>query len=218
MRRTLELDLKPRNPNWSPDNYLQAYKSRQRRKYEAARPVREMLFKQIQEQTVTQREIELDSSFLAQKAAIGRLERELKRIQAENQKINDKILLEERRVRNSVYKIDKLILLQVYEKYRKYGLDYSDLMSGRKDSLTAFARFECFYRFKMETTYSLPQIGAAMGGKDHTTVLHGVRKYKSYQRGEKLPKKISSDWILPEDYLERGLMFRMICNVWGACL
>jgi chromosomal replication initiator protein len=32
---------------------------------------------------------------------------------------------------------------------------------------------------KSMTSLSLPQIGRALGGRDHTTVMHGVRKHES---------------------------------------
>ena len=35
------------------------------------------------------------------------------------------------------------------------------------------------YRMKTETTMSLPKIGDRLGGKDHTTVLYGIRKHKA---------------------------------------
>lgn len=40
------------------------------------------------------------------------------------------------------------------------------------------ARFEAYYRLSTETRLSLPQIGDRMGGKDHTSVIHGIRAYR----------------------------------------
>lgn len=40
------------------------------------------------------------------------------------------------------------------------------------------ARFEAYYRLHDELGYSLCMIGEAVGGKDHSGVLHGIRKHK----------------------------------------
>lgn len=39
------------------------------------------------------------------------------------------------------------------------------------------ARHYLMWRLRRETTWSLPEIGRFLGGRDHTTVLHGVRKW-----------------------------------------
>lgn len=41
----------------------------------------------------------------------------------------------------------------------------------------ARARHYAMWRMRRETRQSLPQIGAFLGGRDHTTVLYGVRKH-----------------------------------------
>lgn len=40
------------------------------------------------------------------------------------------------------------------------------------------ARFECYYRMYTELGYSLPMVGIACGGKEHSGVMHGIRKFK----------------------------------------
>jgi len=59
----------------------------------------------------------------------------------------------------------------------KHGLTFEDLMSRRRDRKSVAARFEAYYRIRNETTMSLPQIGMRFGGKDHTTVMHGIRRH-----------------------------------------
>lgn len=41
----------------------------------------------------------------------------------------------------------------------------------------AHARQYAMWRMRQETTQSLPQIGRFLGGRDHTTVLYGVRRH-----------------------------------------
>ena len=42
------------------------------------------------------------------------------------------------------------------------------------------------------TTHSLPEIGDAFGGRDHTTVLHAVRKVKELKE---LELRINEDYV-----------------------
>lgn len=66
----------------------------------------------------------------------------------------------------------------VEEVARKHKVATVDLMSARRKQKYVDARHELFWRLKTETTFSLPQIGRICGGRDHTTVLHGIRKYE----------------------------------------
>ena len=52
----------------------------------------------------------------------------------------------------------------------------SDMHSARRTRLIARPRQMAMYLSKKLTTSSLPEIGRQFGGKDHTTVLHAVRK------------------------------------------
>jgi hypothetical protein len=63
------------------------------------------------------------------------------------------------------------------ETARRHGFTVTHLRSERKLQLLARARFEFYYRAYSETTASLPRIGRAIGDRDHTTVLSGIRRY-----------------------------------------
>lgn len=69
----------------------------------------------------------------------------------------------------------KKIVLDVCDKHK---ITVGQIMSNQRAKHIVAARFEAFYRLSTETKFSLPKIGKLFGGKDHTTVLHGVRKYK----------------------------------------
>lgn len=60
----------------------------------------------------------------------------------------------------------------------KHGVRVADILSPRRDAPTVRARHEAMWRCRNETTYSLPQIGKFLGNRDHTTVLHGIRKHQ----------------------------------------
>jgi len=57
-----------------------------------------------------------------------------------------------------------------------YKLRQSDMMSPNRTRTIARPRQMAMYLCKKYTTRSLPEIGRKFGGRDHTTILHGVRK------------------------------------------
>jgi len=62
-----------------------------------------------------------------------------------------------------------------------YKLKLSDLLSKRRTRSIARPRQMAMALSKELTNHSLPEIGEAFGGRDHTTVLHGCRKVKELQ-------------------------------------
>lgn len=59
-----------------------------------------------------------------------------------------------------------------------YKIKISDLNSKRRSRSVARPRQVAMYLAKDLTNHSLPEIGDAFGGRDHTTVLHACRKIK----------------------------------------
>jgi hypothetical protein len=57
-----------------------------------------------------------------------------------------------------------------------YGVSYLDIISARRTGDVIWPRQVAMYLAKEMTQKSLPQIGLAIGRRDHTTVLHAVRK------------------------------------------
>ncbi|TVQ59068.1 MAG: chromosomal replication initiator protein DnaA, partial [Rhodobacteraceae bacterium] len=57
-----------------------------------------------------------------------------------------------------------------------YCLRLSDMTSARRARAVARPRQVAMYLSKTLTTKSLPDIGRRFGGRDHTTVMHAVRK------------------------------------------
>ena len=51
-----------------------------------------------------------------------------------------------------------------------------DILSSRRHKTIVYPRQIGMYWAKVLTTRSLPEIGRKFGGRDHTTVLHAVRK------------------------------------------
>ena len=62
-----------------------------------------------------------------------------------------------------------------------YKIKLADLLSKRRSRSVARPRQVAMALAKELTNHSLPEIGDAFGGRDHTTVLHACRKVKSLQ-------------------------------------
>jgi len=57
-----------------------------------------------------------------------------------------------------------------------YNLRLSDMLSPRRARVVARPRQVAMFLSKMLTSKSLPEIGRRFGGRDHTTVIHAVKK------------------------------------------
>lgn len=57
-----------------------------------------------------------------------------------------------------------------------YGVPIRDILSQRRTLTVVRPRQVAMYLSKTLTIRSLPEIGRIIGGRDHTTILHGVRK------------------------------------------
>ena len=73
--------------------------------------------------------------------------------------------------------------LIIAEVQRKHGVSYVELLSDRRSRYVAWPRQEVMYRAAKETRLSLPAIGRLLGGRDHTTILHGIRQHAKRMRG-----------------------------------
>src|SRR5689334_9299949 len=62
---------------------------------------------------------------------------------------------------------------------RQYNVSRSDLLSSRRAANVVRPRQVAMYLAKTLTLRSLPEIGRRFGGRDHTTVLHAVRKIEA---------------------------------------
>ncbi len=58
----------------------------------------------------------------------------------------------------------------------QYGIEESRLLSRERSREVAFPRQIAMYLIREETSSSLPKIGEALGGRDHTTVMYGCGK------------------------------------------
>lgn len=59
---------------------------------------------------------------------------------------------------------------------RQYGVSYDDLIGARRTKDIVCPRQRAMYLAKALTQHSMVVIGQYFGGRDHTTVLHAIRK------------------------------------------
>ena len=65
-----------------------------------------------------------------------------------------------------------------------FKIRVSDMSSARRSRVVARPRQVAMYLSKQLTSRSLPEIGRAFGGRDHTTVMHAVRKVEELSKSD----------------------------------
>lgn len=65
-----------------------------------------------------------------------------------------------------------------------YNVRLSDMIGPKRLRTVARPRQVAMYLSKTLTTRSLPDIGRRFGGRDHTTILHGIRKIEELRDGD----------------------------------
>ena len=66
-----------------------------------------------------------------------------------------------------------------------FSIKLSDMQSSRRSQNVARPRQIAMYLSKVLTSRSLPDIGRKFGGRDHTTVLHAVKKVEELMGSDK---------------------------------
>jgi chromosomal replication initiator protein len=65
-----------------------------------------------------------------------------------------------------------------------FGLTVAELTGRGRSARIALQRQIVMYIMREETDASLPQVGQALGGRDHTTIMHGCEKVASEIDGD----------------------------------
>jgi chromosomal replication initiator protein len=112
------------------------------------------------------------------------LEGALNRLLAHSKLTGNPITLEmaEREIRDLIRPMEpKRVKIEDIQRVvaRQYNVSRADLLSSRRTANVVRPRQVAMYLAKTLTLRSLPEIGRRFGGRDHTTVLHAVRKIES---------------------------------------
>jgi chromosomal replication initiator protein len=76
----------------------------------------------------------------------------------------------------------------------RFGLKVPGLRGPKRDKNLAFPRQVAMYLLRVECEYPFMEIGEVLGGRDHTTIMHGVGKISTLlSTNEGLREDIS--WI-----------------------
>ena len=89
--------------------------------------------------------------------------------------LRDLLRAHERRV--TIEDIQKLVA-------EHYRIRIADMHSARRARAVARPRQVAMYLAKQLTPRSLPEIGRKFGGRDHTTVMHAIRKIEELRAGD----------------------------------
>jgi len=120
--------------------------------------------------------------FLAHKIAsnVRELEGALNRIVAHSDLVGREISLENTQelLHDLLRASDRHVTIEEIQKRvaEHYAIRLSDMHSARRARAVARPRQVAMYLSKQLTTRSLPEIGRKFGGRDHTTVMHAVKR------------------------------------------
>ncbi len=79
----------------------------------------------------------------------------------------------------------KLTIEEIQRKVAEhYNVRLSDMIGPKRVRTIARPRQVAMYLAKQLTARSLPEIGRRFGGRDHTTIMHGVRKIEELMTGD----------------------------------
>ena len=112
------------------------------------------------------------------------LEGAVNRLLAHNKLTGQPVTLEmaEREMRDLIRPVEpKRVRIEDIQRVvaRQYNVSRADLLSSRRTANVVRPRQVAMYLAKVLTLRSLPEIGRRFGGRDHTTVLHAVRKIEA---------------------------------------
>ena len=126
--------------------------------------------------------------FLAHKISsnVRELEGALTRLVAHVQLVGGQITLEtaQELLQDLLRAHDRRLSMEEIQKRvaEHFKIRISDMSSARRARAVARPRQVAMYLSKQLTSRSLPEIGRAFGGRDHTTVMHAVRKVEELVR------------------------------------
>jgi len=127
---------------------------------------------------------------------VRELEGELRRVTANSRFTGRPISLEfaKEALRDLLALQDRLVSIENIQKTvaEYFKIRVADLLSKRRSRSIARPRQIAMTLAKELTNHSLPEIGDAFGGRDHTTVLHGCRRIAALRETE---KRVEEDYL-----------------------
>jgi chromosomal replication initiator protein len=128
--------------------------------------------------------------FLAHKitSSVRELEGALNRVSAHSTLIGREITLEscQEVLHDLLRASDRRITIEEIQKRvaEHFNIRMADMHSARRSRAVARPRQVAMYLSKQLTSRSLPEIGRKFGGRDHTTVMHAVKKVEELRTSD----------------------------------
>jgi chromosomal replication initiator protein len=128
--------------------------------------------------------------FLAHKIAanVRELEGALNRVVAHSQLVGRAITLESTQevLHDLLRASDRRISIEEIQKKvaEHFNIKLAEMSSARRSRQVARPRQVAMYLAKQLTSRSLPEIGRKFGGRDHTTVMHAVKKVEEIRESD----------------------------------
>ena len=114
---------------------------------------------------------------------IRELEGSYRRLCAHVELVNRPLTLETaKQILHDIFKANNksVTIEEIQKRVSEYfNIRQSDMLSSRRSRVVARPRQIAMYLSKICTSKSLPEIGKLFGGRDHTTVIHAVKKVES---------------------------------------
>jgi chromosomal replication initiator protein len=136
---------------------------------------------------------------------VRELEGALNRITAHAQLIGREISVEtvEEVLPDILRKSDRRVTIDEIQKRvaEHYNVRFADMHSARRAREIARPRQVAMYLCKQMTPRSLPEIGKKFGGRDHTTVIHAIRRIEELRLAD---KTLAEDLTILKRILETG--------------
>jgi chromosomal replication initiator protein len=147
----------------------------------------------ILEKKAKEKGLELDPrvlEFVAQRIAtnVRELEGALNRLVAHSQLSGRSITLDSAQsaLRDLLRASERRVSIEEIQKQvaEHFNIRLADMSSPRRARAVARPRQVAMYLAKHLTSRSLPEIGRRFGGRDHTTVMHAIRKIEELSSGD----------------------------------
>lgn len=73
----------------------------------------------------------------------------------------------------------------------EWGVSAAELISARRAEILIRPRFTLIWLMRQVSPMSLPQIGRLVGNRDHTTVMHALRRVDDWRRKDEVMRDIT---------------------------
>jgi hypothetical protein len=78
----------------------------------------------------------------------------------------------------------------------EWGVSAAELVSARRTEILIRPRFALIWLMKQVSSMSLPQIGRLVGNRDHTTIMHALRRVEAWRQRDEVMRDITDRMLV----------------------